>query len=92
MTLSALDAKTKKDNLKFLTDNRRFLILPWERVPCRLKIFTFTRLQKDFGRFFTSSGWIARKGERWEEIDSMECHHGTYCPYLNGEDVFSLLQ
>ncbi len=21
----------------------------------------------------------------------MECHHGTYCPYLNGEDVLRLL-
>jgi hypothetical protein len=66
----------------------RFLILPWERVPCRLKIFTFIRGQKDFGRLSISSGWIARKGERWEEIDCMEYHHGTYCPYLNGEDVF----
>jgi hypothetical protein len=45
------------------------------------------RSQKDFGRLSTSS-FIARKGERWEEIDSLECHHGTYCPYLNGEDVF----
>ena len=35
------------------------------------KMFTFIRLQKDFGRLSTSSGWIARKGERWEEIDSM---------------------
>jgi hypothetical protein len=38
-----------------------------------------------------ASSFIARKGERWEEIDSMECHHGTYCPYLNGEDVLRLL-
>ena len=45
----------------------RFLILPWERVPCRLKIFTFIRLQKDFERLSISS-LIARKGERWEEI------------------------
>ena len=22
----------------------------------------------------------------------MECHHGTYCPYLNGEDVWPLLR
>jgi hypothetical protein len=29
MTLSALDAKIRKDNLQFLTHNLRFLILPW---------------------------------------------------------------
>ena len=27
------DAKIRKDNLKFLTNNMRFLILPWVRVP-----------------------------------------------------------
>jgi hypothetical protein len=87
MTLSALDAKIRKANLQFLSNNLRFLILPWERVACRSKIFTFIRLQKDFGRPSTSS-FIARKGERGEEIDSLECHHGGYCPYLNGEDLF----
>jgi hypothetical protein len=37
------DATTREANLKFLTNNMRFLILPWVRVPHPSKIFIFTR-------------------------------------------------
>jgi len=50
------DANTRKANLKFLTNNMRFLILPWVRVP-HLASHTLGRVARRI-----SSDWIEKYG------------------------------
>ena len=50
------DAKTRKSNLKFLTNNMRFLIFPWVRVP-HLASHILGRVVRRI-----SSDWMAKYG------------------------------